>query len=637
MSGDSHPAVEPGHYIKPNCNIPLRDSNLSVADGLKIIYCRTCRYHEQNSECLKKVCGIVTSLSPDELACSKYKPKVEELKLEGRGAFDYIDRIMEKTPVHFDKSGQFWIWTAGGYYKPIDITEILLSILKSIADPAIIESRFKNELLEAARLRGRDADVKPVPRDWIHVQNGVYDIKTGELFESNPDYLFTEPIPHKIIKSEATPTIDRLFSEWVAPEKMQLLHEIAAYCLYNGYPIHRIFILLGRGRNGKGQYRDFIVNLIGTHNRTASTLEQLINSRFETARLFNKKLCTMGEINYSLLDRTAILKMLSGGDPIPAEMKGKSPFDYVNFAKMLLNANSLPQTTDKTDAFYSRCIVVDFCNQFPLSHDIVETIPPEEYDNYLTKSIRVLRELLARGEFSGEGDIRTKESEYEKHSNPLNQFINMFYKVDKDGKVAAWRLFKDYNSYCEEKGIRKPPSKSKFNEMLKVDFEVEKGNLQDDIDKEWHCWVWIYGLKPRDDLSHLSHLSKVPIDSYMKAPTEKQDKTDKLDKNSLLPSVKILSNDTNIFHQKMDKSDTICGICGQSLNGNSETLGLGLGKIHPVCKFTPLKIRILSTVPKFVGADERLYGPYGQGEEIDIPTINALIFINKHTAEKVNA
>lgn len=441
-------------------------------------------------------CGVLLK-GMCETCKNKPKEKITQNAIKTNGAFDYIDRITEKNPIYFDTAGQFWLWCDEGYYKQVDQTEILLTLLRDIADPAIIQRTFKGELLEAARLRGRDTKVKPVPHNWIHIQNGVYDIRTGEISEPTPEYLFTDPVPHKLSGSEETPTIDKLFSEWVTPEKVPLLNEIAAYCLYNGYPIHRMFVLIGRGRNGKGQYRDFVVNLVGKQNRSASTLEQLINSRFETARLYNKKICTMGEINYTLLDRTAILKMLSGGDPIPGEMKNKTPFEFVNTAKLLINTNSLPQTSDRTDAFYSRCIRVEFGRQFQLGRDIIETIPQEEYDNFLTKSLRVLRELLDKGEFMNEGDIRTKEIEYERLSNPLTHFINIYYEKDENEKVAAWRLMDGYVAYCIEKGYRKPRSKNEFNDMLKINYDVRKDNLPDDLDKDkaYKNWVWVFGMK----------------------------------------------------------------------------------------------------------------------------------------------
>jgi len=452
----------------------------------------------------------------------EYKKKKERSTqnvIKSNGAFDYIDRITEKNPIYYDEAGQFWLWCDEAFYKPVDNTEILLILLRDIADPSIIKTMFKGELLEAARLKGRDARVKPVPNTWIHLQNGVYDTRTGAINKATPEYLFTYPIPHKLSNSEDTPTIDKLFSEWVAPEKVPLLNEIAAYCLYNGYPIHRMFVLLGRGRNGKGQYRDFVVNLVGTQNRSASTLEQLINSRFETARLFNKKVCTMGEVNYSLLDRTAVLKMLSGGDPIPGEKKNKTPFDFVNTAKLLINTNSLPQTSDKTDAFYSRCIIIEFWNQWLLGKDIIDTIPDEEYDNFLTKSLRVLSELLDRGVFSNEGNIQDKEKEYERLSNPLTQFINIYYDKDINGKVAAWRLMDKYIEYCIEKGYRKPESKSGFNKLLKVNYEVDKQNLIDEEDGIYKNWVWVLGIKPKV-LPVLPVLPDFPLVSSIRLPIE---------------------------------------------------------------------------------------------------------------------
>lgn len=148
--------------------------------------------------------------------------------------------------------------------------------------------------------------------------------------------------------------------------------------------------------------------------------------------------------------------MLSGGDPIPGEMKNKAPFDFVNTAKLLINTNSLPQTSDKTDAFYSRCILVEFGKQFQLGKDIIETIP------------------------------------------------------DPNGTVAAWRIFEKYVAYCIEKGYRKPQNQRDFNNMLKVNYEVEKKNKFDDDVKDWVHWVWVLGIKSKD-LPNLPNLLEVPL------------------------------------------------------------------------------------------------------------------------------
>ncbi len=487
------------------------------------------------------------------------KGDTDDRKSVLNGAFSYIDAITEMTPIYFDYAGNFWLWDKENeFYSMVDETTILLTILKQIADLAIIQTKFKTELITAAKLRGRDAQVKEVPANWIHVKNGVVDIKTGEFFSATPEYLFTKPIPHNFVDKTETPTIDKLFGEWVPEDKVQLLYEIVAYCLYNGYPIHRMFILVGRGRNGKGQFRDLIVRLIGAHNRAATTIGQLISSRFETARLYHKKLATVGETDYSMISNTAIIKMLSGGDPIPMEWKNKNPTEFVNYAKLLINTNSLPQTSDRTDAYFSRCLVIEFCNQFQKGKDIIDTIPDSEYDALLTKCIGILKKLLEKGEFSGEGDIKAREQEYERLSNPITQFINTYCDINPDYYEGTWRLLKRYELFCSEKGFRKPATKNKFNDMLRCNYEVEQKNQVDYLTKKNKNWVWVFGLRLKD-LPNLPILPEVPLNSRDELLDENVGKTGKTGKSDSGSSHKILPNATILDTSKTGKKTTELG------------------------------------------------------------------------------
>lgn len=227
----------------------------------------------------------------------------------------------------------------------------------------------------------------------------------------------------------------------------------------------------------------------------------------------------------------------------------------MNCAKLLINTNSLPQTSDKTDAFYSRCVMVEFGRQFQLGKNIIETIPDDEYDNFLTKSLRVLRELLDRGEFTNEGNIQDKERDYERLSNPLTQFINTYYEPDVNGKVAAWQLMDDYVAYCTEKGFKKPHSKNEFNNMLKINYEVEKKSMIDDADGINKCWVWVFGISPK--LSKLSKLSGFSLNATLEKSCEYLDKTDKTDNSSIPIVVKKRSKDSIIESPKTDNLPTI--------------------------------------------------------------------------------
>ncbi len=79
-----------------------------------------------------------------------------------------------------------------------------------------------------------------------------------------------------------------------------------------------------------------------------------------------------------------------------------------------------------------------------------------------------------------------------------------------------------------------------------------------------------------------------------------------------------------------------CGICGKPLNGNAEKIGLGLGLIHPSCKFTLLKIEAIVDIPPFTAIDN-ITRSMKSGEIREVPIINALPLINRKAASRAGA
>lgn len=80
----------------------------------------------------------------------------------------------------------------------------------------------------------------------------------------------------------------------------------------------------------------------------------------------------------------------------------------------------------------------------------------------------------------------------------------------------------------------------------------------------------------------------------------------------------------------------ICGICGKALNGNSEKAGLGLGQIHPSCKFNLIQIKAVVDIPSFTAIDN-ITRSIKSGEVREVPIINALPLISKKAAIRVES
>jgi len=364
--------------------------------------------------------------------------------------------LHKKTPYIYDKAEIFWLWKTN-HYEMVDKVDILSMVYDSTVDSKYLSGQFKASILEAIKITGRKAKVKEKPKEWVHFKNCIIDLKTWERLEPNPEYLLTEPIPHNFIEDTDTPTIDKLFRSWVNEKYVKTLYEVCAYTMLDDYPIHRVFLLFGKGRNGKGQFRDILSKIVGSYNTSAITLEGLVNNRFESSRLYKKKLCSIGETNYAIMEKTSMFKLATGGDPIPAEFKNKAPFEFRNTAKMVVNTNSLPQTKDKTDGFYSRWVILDFENQFMGDKsiiDIVDTIPIEEYDCLVSRSMYTLRDLLQKGEFHEEGSIKEKMLRYEAVSNPLREFALMYCTTDIND-IVPFKHFKDaFTKHLTTNGFR---------------------------------------------------------------------------------------------------------------------------------------------------------------------------------------
>ncbi|MCX6722971.1 MAG: hypothetical protein NT094_02765, partial [Candidatus Staskawiczbacteria bacterium] len=104
------------------------------------------------------------------------------------------------------------------------------------------------------------------PKGWIQFNDVLVNPKTIEQIEADYKYFLTNPIPHKLGKSEETPEIDRLLREWVVKNQIQdesyiqSLYEYIAYSLTDDLFMQRIFALTGGGSNDKGTFLKLIEN-----------------------------------------------------------------------------------------------------------------------------------------------------------------------------------------------------------------------------------------------------------------------------------------------------------------------------------------------------------------------------------------
>ncbi|MFW6172886.1 MAG: DNA primase family protein [Elusimicrobiota bacterium] len=393
------------------------------------------------------------------------KESIKNLSQKIGGYFykkDLAKKIIELQPCFYDKAKNWWLWNwQKTKWERVDETDILNAV-ETQATINTINSKEKNEMLEAIKQVSRlDPPVKIKPT-WIQFKNMIYDIETGEEFRAIPQWFVTNPIPWELHPERfmETPTMDKIFEEWVGKDYVQTLYEILAYCMLPDYPIHRIFCFIGRGLNGKGCFLRLMRRFIGGDNVASTELDTLLTSRFEITRLHKKLVCQMGETNFSEMNKTSMLKKLTGEDLIGFEYKNKDPFEDENYAKIIIATNNLPATSDKTIGFYRRWMLIDFPNQFSEKKDILKEIPDEEYKALALKCTFILKDILEKRKFTKEGSIAERMKRYEDKSNPLKKFFEENVIENINGFITKADFRRKLKEWCKENRFREISDRS---------------------------------------------------------------------------------------------------------------------------------------------------------------------------------
>jgi|TARA_R100000501_G_C2624428_1_gene117729 P4 family phage/plasmid primase-like protien len=407
-------------------------------------------------------------------------------------------------PFFYDKSKIYWLWDEEEFcWKMVDETDILVLIDKQLSFAGqLVTNTVKNNYMEAFKQVGRANTPQEAPKHWVQFKDQVFDLKTKKIFPAGPRYFVCNPIPYELGRISYTPTMDKLFEEWVGKEYVETLYEIIAYCCLVDYPIHMIFCFVGCGRNGKSKFQGLINKFLGARNITSSELDLLLENRFESAKLFKRLVCLLGETNFGVMKKTSLLKKLSGGDLIGFEFKNKTPFDSENYAKIVISSNSLPTSDDTSEGFYRRWLIINFPNSFPEGKDILATIPELEYCALAKKVTEILPDLLERGTFTNQGTIEERKKKYLMSSNPISIFLQKFAEVGSEYFIKTTDLYNAYCSYLRKIKIRvvsRKEFKTALNEEGYYDRNTtKKVDLVNDVSEGG--W-WIEGLKLNEESS----------------------------------------------------------------------------------------------------------------------------------------
>lgn len=286
----------------------------------------------------------------------------------------------------------------------------------------------------------------------INFKNGVWDINEGRIIPHDSKYLQTLQIPHEVgvYKPFKDTRLYKFFELTKLPEEdIEMIVKYMAYCLTLDFGLKTFMVLCGQSNTGKSVLIRFIENMIGQQNTSSLSMHEL-SMRFYPSQLYNRLLNSCADNGSLPLSSIENLKKITGGDQIMHEKKGKEPFFFTPFCKLIFSFNQLPlQLEEKSNAFYKRMRILFMNNELFLNNEYVNDLCSEES---IAETIPYLLSLLPVTEIPRTARSNKLVESLRQDSDSIHAFITKMCVTEPEATIDKDVLYESYTQFCINSG-----------------------------------------------------------------------------------------------------------------------------------------------------------------------------------------
>jgi P4 family phage/plasmid primase-like protien len=336
----------------------------------------------------------------------------------------------------------------------------------------------------------------------LNLQNGLLNIETGEFKEHSPDYPSLVQLPMYFDPKAKCSEVLKFLGQVLHPQDVFTALQIIGYCLYRNNKYEKAVMLYGPGSNGKGVFIRLIESFVGLDNTSHVPLQDLDKDRYASADLYGKMVNTFADLKAEKLATTGMFKTLVSGDTIRAQKKYGQPFSFRNYSKLIFSANKIPDSDDKTHAYYRRWLILTFDEVFEgkLMKDtklIDKLTTPEELSGLLNLALIALKQLHKDGGFKDVSVEKIRKT-YDENSNTVIAFLDDKCVVDLTAPeyyTLTTNIYNEYLIFCKEKHQR-PLEINVFGKKL-AEQGIERERIRYYGGEREYCYI---GIRLRSEL-----------------------------------------------------------------------------------------------------------------------------------------
>lgn len=295
----------------------------------------------------------------------------------------------------------------------------------------------------------------------LNVQNGTIDLRTGVLREHRREDLITKLAPVTYDERAAAPTWERFMARAMADdaELVDFVQRLTGYALGGDVREHVLAFFFGPGANGKSTYLSTIHAMLGDY-ATPAPRGLLFRSRgerhpTELASLHGRRFVTCSEVEEGQAFDEALVKDLTGGDPIEARRMREDFWNYRPTHKLFLAGNHKPTVRGDDEGIWRRMRLVPWVVMIPEAErdPMLPVKLRAELPGILAWAVRGCIAWQAKG-LEAPASVREATRAYRDENDVVGQFLRLHVVFESEGVVARKVLRQAYEAFCEENGAQ---------------------------------------------------------------------------------------------------------------------------------------------------------------------------------------
>jgi putative DNA primase/helicase len=314
-------------------------------------------------------------------------------------------------------------------------------------------------------LDGRDHGEGP----FVSVANGLLDISTEVLHPHTPLYFNQTSVPFDYDPAAPPPRqwLAFLNELWPAQDdpdaaNIKALGEWFGYVVSGRTDLHKILLMVGPTRGGKGTIARILQALIGRRNSCGPTLNSL-GGEYGLAPLIGKSLAVISDVRFSGKNGAAVVERLlsiSGEDTLTINIKYREQWSGKLPCRLHVMSNELPRLADASAAIIGRFILLQTSRSWLGRENYrLEATLRAELTGILNWALASLKRLsLVRdNQFTPVPESEAAVQMMRDLASPVAAFVReRCVTKDRNATVGVETFYSAFKDWCDDAGYPRP-------------------------------------------------------------------------------------------------------------------------------------------------------------------------------------